>query len=62
MKTTRIKERQTLIFRAEAFNLFNHPQFANPGGLATSTPQGFGVINTTTVNPRIMQLALKYIF
>jgi hypothetical protein len=62
MKTTRIKERQAIIFRAEAFNLFNHPQFGNPGGLAVSTLQGFGVINTTSVNPRIMQVALKYIF
>ncbi|MGA2880187.1 MAG: carboxypeptidase-like regulatory domain-containing protein [Bryobacteraceae bacterium] len=62
IKTTRFKERQAIIFRAEAFNLFNHPQFGNPGGIATSTPQGFGVINTTTVNPRVMQLALKYLF
>lgn len=62
LKTTRFGERQALIFRAEAFNLFNHPQFANPGGLAVSTPQGFGAITNSSVNPRILQLGLKYIF
>jgi hypothetical protein len=62
VKTTRIKERQALIFRAEAFNLFNHPQFLAPGNLAVSTPGTFGEITTSAVNPRILQLALKYIF
>ena len=62
VKTTRIKERQALIFRAEAFNLFNHPQFLTPANLAVSTPQAFGEITGTSVNPRILQLGLKYIF
>jgi Carboxypeptidase regulatory-like domain len=62
IKTTHITERQTLIFRAEAFNLFNHPQFNNPSNLALSTPGSFGQITTNSVNPRVLQLALKYIF
>jgi hypothetical protein len=62
IKTTRIREKHTLQFRAEFFNLFNHPQFGNPGGLAVSTPGNFGQITSTTVNPRIMQFALKYAF
>jgi hypothetical protein len=62
VKTTRITERQALIFRAEAFNLFNHPQFLNPSNLAVSTPGTFGEIIGSSVNPRILQLALKYIF
>ncbi|HUA18641.1 MAG TPA: carboxypeptidase-like regulatory domain-containing protein [Bryobacteraceae bacterium] len=62
IKTTKLGERQTLIFRAEAFNLFNHPQFGNPANLAVSTPAAFGAITTSSVNPRILQLALKYYF
>jgi hypothetical protein len=62
IKTTRIRERQTLQFRAEFFNLFNHPQFSNPGTLAVSTPGTFGQITGTSVNPRIIQFALKYAF
>jgi hypothetical protein len=49
-----------VLFRAETFNLFNTPQFADPG-LAVDSPT-FGVVNTTSVNPRIMQLALKISF
>ncbi len=30
VKTTHITERQTVIFRTEFFNAFNHPQFSNP--------------------------------
>jgi hypothetical protein len=65
VKTTRISERQSVIFRAEFFNAFNHPQFSNP---FSSTPgevslgPTFGQITSTSVNPRIIQLALKYMF
>jgi hypothetical protein len=61
IKNTPITERQNLQFRAEFFNLFNHPQFSNPS-LAVSSPSTFGQITTTSVNPRIIQFALKYIF
>jgi outer membrane receptor protein involved in Fe transport len=73
-KTTRIGERQNVQFRAEFFNLFNHPQFAipnnaaNPGNAATnqtlypSNPALFGVITSTAVNPRLIQFALRYQF
>jgi hypothetical protein len=36
-KDWKFKERVTFQFRAEVFNLFNHPEFANPGG----GPNGF---------------------
>ncbi len=62
VKTTHITERQMIIFRTEFFNTFNHPQFSNPTGLAVSTPSTFGQITTTSVNPRLIQFALKYIF
>jgi Carboxypeptidase regulatory-like domain/TonB-dependent Receptor Plug Domain len=61
VKTTHITERQTVIFRTEFFNTFNHPQFSNPA-LAVSTPTTFGQITTTSVNPRLIQFALKYVF
>jgi hypothetical protein len=48
-------------FRAEAFNLFNHPQFGLPSGDFNS-PATFGVINNTVNNPRLFQFALKLAF
>jgi Carboxypeptidase regulatory-like domain/TonB dependent receptor-like, beta-barrel len=62
IKTTRIRERQTIQFRSEFFNFFNHPQFSNPATLAVSTPSSFGQITTTSVGPRVIQFALKYNF
>jgi len=60
-KDTRIGERQNVQFRAEFFNALNHPQFGNPA-LGVATAATFGQITTTTVNPRILQFALKYSF
>ena len=63
-KTTRvggIHENAMLQFRAEFFNLFNHPQFANPA-LDYGSPANFGQITSASVNPRLVQLALKYVF
>jgi hypothetical protein len=49
-----------VMFRADFFNVFNHTQFANP---STSFGTGtFGEITATSVNPRIIQLALRYNF
>jgi hypothetical protein len=52
-------------FRAEFFNLFNHPQFGAPGytgsGADFNTPQ-FAVINYTVNNPRLVQFGLKLAF
>ena len=53
-------ERSTLEVRAEFFNAFNHPQFANPDNNFTSPT--FGVISSTAVNARVGQLALKFSF
>jgi hypothetical protein len=55
-----VQEAGSLQFRAEFFNIMNHPQFSNP---TTAFSSGnFGQITSTTVNPRLVQLALKYIF
>ena len=72
-KSTQIFDRLNLQFRAEFFNIFNHPNFAlpnffvNPGadkqGLITQTPDqaqtnpGLG-----GGGPRVVQLGLKLIF
>jgi hypothetical protein len=60
-KTTPLTERVQLIFRWEVFNVLNRPNFANPSN-DVSTPSTFGVISALTVNPRIMQYALKLQF
>ena len=63
IKTTTVgglREGATLTFRSEFFNAFNHPQFNNPVVAANSA--SFGQINSASVNPRLIQFALKYAF
>jgi Carboxypeptidase regulatory-like domain/TonB-dependent Receptor Plug Domain len=63
-KTTKvggIHEDATLVFRTELFNVFNHAQFNNPAVVDVSKST-FGQITTTSVNPRLIQFALKYVF
>jgi hypothetical protein len=58
--TNLVGEQTKLIFRVEAFNVFNHTEFRPPS--ATSLASGtFGQI-TGTYDPRILQLALKLTF
>jgi hypothetical protein len=53
-----IKERKLSIqFRAEFYNLFNHPQFAAPNGTITS--QSFGQVTSVANAPRDLQFGLK---
>ena len=60
VKNTVLFEGITLQFRAEAFNLFNHPQFGPPDtALGDGTT---GVISTQVNNPRELQFALKLLF
>jgi hypothetical protein len=60
--TKLIGERLNMQFRVEAFDIFNHAEFANP----VTNPQSinFGaVVNTITADPyRIVQLAIRFQF
>jgi len=47
-------------FRTEFFNAFNTPQFGNPSTNVSSA--AFGIISSTSVNPRIIQFGLKLNF
>ncbi len=49
-----------LSFRAEFFNLFNHPQFGLP--VNDISAPGFGAVNSTVNNPRLIQFGLKLTF
>jgi hypothetical protein len=62
LKTTDLWETTKIQFRAEAFNVFNHAQFNNPSGNFNNSGQGgFGYV-TSARDPRIMQVALKFLF
>jgi hypothetical protein len=52
-------ERYRVQFRAEFFNLFNRVNFSDPG--TTISSAGFGSIKGAN-DPRIGQLALKFLF
>jgi len=63
-KNFEIHESQQLEFRAELFNLFNHPNFGLPGGgsqIAVDFPGGAAITSTATDNRQI-EFALKYTF
>jgi hypothetical protein len=61
VKKFKITERQSISFRWECYNLFNHPTF---GGLTTNltTPATFGKFSSLVSDPRIMQASLRYSF
>jgi hypothetical protein len=62
------KEGHRVQVRAEAFNAFNHVNFANPAssgttpGVNLANPTTFGEITSTANNARVMQFALRYEF
>jgi hypothetical protein len=65
-KDTAITERFKLQFRAETFDVFNHPNFGNP--VLTTTSSSFGIITSTRFptgdfgSSRQIQFALKLQF
>jgi hypothetical protein len=61
LKVFAIREPARLEFRTEFFNLFNHPNFVNPGS-NVAAPSSLAVISNTVSAPRIVQLALRIRF
>ncbi len=64
LKNSRLSERMNLQFRAEFFNIFNHPNFGTPNAVvytsATTTPAPTaGVITSTSTTSRQIQFGLK---
>jgi hypothetical protein len=61
-KTFKLGERQSLRFRTDFFNLFNHPSFAGPAAPVVSSAGGAAPITSTIGTPRLVQFSLKYSF
>ncbi|MGB9067452.1 MAG: carboxypeptidase-like regulatory domain-containing protein [Candidatus Acidiferrales bacterium] len=68
LKNTQITERVRMQFRTDFYNAFNHPQFADPGGLSfgsvgfINVVDGPDSISHTNVNPRLIQFGLHFFF
>ncbi len=59
-KRTQLRESADLQFRAEFFNIFNHPTFGGPNTSPTSSQ--FGRISSQANLPRAIQLGLRLAF
>jgi hypothetical protein len=59
VKIIPVRERLQMQVRAEFFNIFNHPNFANPNNSVSGA--GLGQI-LSAADPRIGQLAIKVVF
>lgn len=60
LKNTYLRENLRLQIRAEAFNVFNHPEFTPPNTTVTSS--AFGAVTGETVFTRQLQFGFKLIF
>ncbi len=64
-KTTRVSEKTSLQFRAEFFNILNHPNFGTPNATVFSSGAinaSAGLITALATTPRQIQFGLKAIF
>ena len=63
IKNFAITERQQLRFTADFFNIWNHANFASPAiAQQDINNPNFAQITSTTGNPRLIQLSLRYAF
>jgi hypothetical protein len=64
-KNTAVSERASLQFRAEFFNVLNHPNLGTPNATVFSSGAvnaSAGLITTLATTPRQIQFGLKLIF
>ena len=61
-KNFKIKERATVQFRGEFFNIFNHPNYGQPGTSMGSATFGTITALASTANMRQVQCGLKVLF
>lgn len=59
LKRTRITETTNIEFRAEFFNFFNNANFSSSADLNFDS-QNFGRITSTTGDPRVVQLGIRF--
>jgi len=59
-KDFKFTERINTQFRTEMFNVLNKANFGNPGNNIDNA--GYGQITSTSVNARLIQMALKFTF
>jgi hypothetical protein len=71
LKETAIHERAAVQFRAEIFNLLNHPNFNTPNLIVFTPPTALnptgvsgtaGAITSTTTSSRQIQFGLKFLW
>ena len=62
IKNFNLTERQTLRFTTDFFNIWNHPNFANPAQADVENPSTFAKITQTVGTPRLIQFSLRYAF
>lgn len=60
-RQVRIHERSALQFRADAFDVFNHPNLNQPNRTFTPVKSNFGTISSAQ-DPRVMQLSVRLSF
>jgi hypothetical protein len=59
-KQTSLPRETALLFRVEAFNIFNHPQFVIPASVINAS--GVGAITATSNSARQLQGAVRFTF
>ena len=62
IKNFKITERNTIRFKTDFFNIWNHASFSNPAQADKENPATFGKITQTVGTPRLIQFSLRWAF